>query len=773
MFVLAMLAFAHLAHFHAGSLDLDLDGAGCIQSVSIGGGPNLAPNRPPSPLLSLRVAGHVIAPDAAGWNARTKTLTFLYGNRRAIVHVETHDSHLSFELRRVQPAGEVEVAIWGPIATVLKQSVGETIGVVQGNGLAFGLQVLNPKTLGGFPNTEDDIEPSYDIFETGNLVDMTDKDAATENYRGDTARPTDFGSVVQAYTRNRSKTRIIANWAHPFYTAPAFKDGGVVGSKIALFGCRATSALETIGRIELAEGLPHPMLDGIWGKMSPTAHQSYLVMGFDTHNLDECLKIARAAGLRYLYSDGCFDTWGHFKLNPGGFPKNWESMKECVDRASAQGVRLGVHTLSNFITTNDPYVTPVPDPRLAEVGESVLTADFGASETDVTIADPKFFNEMANNTLRTVRVGDELIEYGSVSGSAPWTLLQCKRGAFGTRVAGHAKGSRIAKLMDHGYRTFLTNAALTKEVAHNLADFFNKTGLRQTSMDGLEGNWSTGMGQYGRTLFAKSWYDALGPELKGQVINDASNPGAYNWHINTRMNWGEPWYAGFRKSQTQYRLKNQHYFRRNLMPGMLGWFQVTSETTPEDIQWLLARAAGFDAGFCITASLDSVRHNPHEQSILALVKAWESARNAHVFPPDLLPGLQNIENEYELVQASNDAWSLTPMTSHKFEVGSESQTVSFEVGSYAQGGKLILQVPANTKFSQWEVRLDANVLKPDWPAEVDGYRYLSLDLSNVKPGTHKLSVSGHLGGGSKPTPVDGELRIPRSEPVALHPRSAD
>lgn len=49
------------------------------------------------------------------------------------------------------------------------------------------------------------------------------------------------------------------------------------------------------------------------------------------------------------------------------------------------------------------------------------------------------------------------------------------------------------------------------------------------------------------------------------------------------MNWGEPWYAGFRESQTEYRLKNQAYFQRNMMPGMLGWFQMRPETSMEDI----------------------------------------------------------------------------------------------------------------------------------------------------------------------------------------------
>ena len=107
---------------------------------------------------------------------------------------------------------------------------------------------------------------------------------------------------------------------------------------------------------------------------------------------------------------------------------------------------------------------------------------------------------------------------------------------------------------NHGYKTFLTNSELSDEVARQLADLFNQTGLKQISFDGLEGNWSTGMGQYGRQLFVKMWYDQLKPELQGKVINDASNPGHFSWHIYTRMNWGEPWYAGFRESQNKYRL---------------------------------------------------------------------------------------------------------------------------------------------------------------------------------------------------------------------------
>ncbi len=751
------------------SLNIKIDGAGYVRSIVIQGGESVAPEQALSPILSLRVAGHILLPTRADWDAKKSILNLSYDGHVANVKVASKKTHLTLELVKVQPMADVELAIWGPVATTLKGSIGETIGVVQGNKYAFGLQVLNAKTLGGFPNTEDDIEPSYDIFETGNLVDMNDKDASRENYRGDTAKPSEFGSVVQAYTRNRSQTRTISNWGHPYYTAPAYRDGGVIGSKIALFGSASQDALPIIGQIEVAEGLPHPLIDGVWGKVSPIARESYLIMGFDAKNLDECLAITQAAGLKYLYSDSCFDKWGHFHLNAKGFPKNWESMKECVSRAKRQGIRLGVHTLSNFITTNDPYVTPIPDSRLAEVGASKVTRHVKSTDKEIEIESPKFFNQMSNNTLRTVRIRNELIQYESVSTAAPWRLINCKRGVFGTKATWHRGGTRVAKLMDHGYQTFLTNAELSIEVAQRIGHLFNQTGLLQLSLDGLEGNWSTGMGQYGRTLFTKSWYDALDPQLKGEVINDASNPGAFNWHIYTRMNWGEPWYAGFRKSQTLYRLKNQHYFRRNLMPGMLGWFELTSETTLEDMEWLLARAAGFDAGFCITANLGSLARNPRKTEILAAVKSWESARRLHVFPSELLGNLQDINKEFELANPAKDSWLLTPVSSVKFSVTDGPSTGEINLMENRTNAKLIVQVPSKSSVTDWDVKIDGEQARLTWPSRVDEYSILNFDLSKLSPGKHTVSVSCKRTGipGAQ---VDCELRAPSGKSIELKPQ---
>jgi hypothetical protein len=153
------------------------------------------------------------------------------------------------------------------------------------------------------------------------------------------------------------------------------------------------------------------------------------------------------------------------------------------------------------------------------------------------------------------------------------------------------------------------------------------------------------------------------------VINDASNPHHFTWHIATRYNWGEPWYAGFRQSQTLYRLKNQLFYTRNLIPRMLGWFSVRAETTPEDAEWLCARAAGYDAGFALATSFESkatqssggvAGMDKKKAEILEVIKQWETARQSNAFPESLKPRLQDVNREFHLAAVAPSEWDLKP-----------------------------------------------------------------------------------------------------------------
>ncbi len=681
----------------AGTLGLSVDGRGhIVRLVDPRSGRDYRADTVPSPLLSVQVDGELRPPESLVWHRADGTAVLRYaGGVTAEVRVTQKPTHLVLELTAVEPREPVQLVVWGPYATTIGDTIGETVGVVRDSVFAIGLQALNPKTLGGLPWRDNDFPPQLDIFESGDYSDLSEEGKRGVLYRVEAAKPETFGSTLQAYARDRSHARVIANWQHERYVAPPFDDGGVVGSRIAVFGSPAEDLLETIGAIEMAEGLPHPTIDGEWGKTARSASAAYLILDFSEADIDEAIAWTQRAGLRYLYHPEPFRSWGHFELNDR-FPRGREGLRASVEKAEAAGVMVGVHTLSNFITTNDAYVTPVPDPRLARVGTSVLTQDLDARQTTIPIESPEFFAQYRNNTLRTVVVGGELIQYRAVSDEAPWQLLDAMRGAFGTAARRHLAGDSVALLADHGYRVFLTDANLGREVATTIAELFNETGVRQISFDGLEGNQSTGMGNYGEVLFTTAWYENLSDDIRGHFIADASRTSHFFWHIYTRMNWGEPWYAGFRESQTEYRLKNQPYFRRNLMPGMLGWFRMTAQTSIEDVEWMLARSGAFDAGYAFVTSYEALHGNGFTDRILDAIATWERARMAGAFSAEQKRAMEDVGREFHLEERGEAEWELTEVY---------SQVVRQEPGARQPGAPFVtalaFEIPGDAQDLTW------------------------------------------------------------------------
>ncbi|HSO86196.1 MAG TPA: hypothetical protein VLQ91_06570, partial [Draconibacterium sp.] len=263
-----------------------------------------------APLLSCRVNGKIIYPVSASFENQILSLQF--ENELAVkIKVEEKTTHITFELIESNQSENVDMIIWGPIPTTIKKIIGETVGVVRGDEFAIGIQALNPKTLGGFPWTDNDCTPQFDIFEQDDYSDLSEANKRETLYRVEAAKPEKFGSTLQAYCRNRTEERIIENLSHKKYVSPVYEDGGIIGSKIALFGCPVEKTLETIGTIEVEEGLPHPTIDGVWGKEATSASAAYLIYDFGEQTIDEAIAYTKKAGLRYLYHSGPFKNWGH------------------------------------------------------------------------------------------------------------------------------------------------------------------------------------------------------------------------------------------------------------------------------------------------------------------------------------------------------------------------------------------------------------------------------------------------------------------------------
>src|SRR5690606_1689278 len=100
------------------------------------------------------------------------------------------------------------------------------------------------------------------------------------------------------------------------------------------------------------------------------------------------------------------------------------------------------------------------------------------------------------------------------------------------------------------------------------------------------------------------------------------------------------------------------YFDRNLMPNMLGWFSLSAATSLMDVEWLLARAAGFDAGFALSTSYQALEINGQSELILDKIRIWEDARMSGAFEEEKKDFLKDINREFVLEEAGKNQWNL-------------------------------------------------------------------------------------------------------------------
>lgn len=636
-FALLFLASTSQVSFTAGELKLGLDKQGLVTEIlSSVTGKNYLSTDTVAPLLTVVSAGKRYQPNQMIVDKGRGKLTLMYKLAGVTVEllVTSKQTHLVLEVVKAQPANKVEAVIWGPYPNTISKIIGEIIGVVRDADVALGIQVLNIKTLGGdYPNSE-----------------------GSTWSRGIAAVSKNWGSSIQAYSMNRELNRTVDAWGGQQLNMPVkpLKGESVVGSKIAMFSCREPETLDRLERIELDEKLPHPTVKGVWIKKSPIYGRSYLISSFTENDIDEMIGYVKRAGLISLYHEGPFKSWGHYILDSLQFPNGRAGLKNCVDKAHAAGLFLGMHTLTNFINTNDPYVSPLPDSRLSVTGSSALVKAVDANQKEIEVVLPAYFDNENGNSLHTVKIGIELIRYKSVTSSAPYKLLDCQRGAFGTTPASHRAGEQVGKLFDHPYNVFFPDLEMQREIAKNIADLMNETGVDHLDLDGHEGALASGQGDWAIELMAKDVYD----QVKHEFLIGTSLSKTFYWHIGSYYNWGEPWYGGFKESMQQYRIDNQGLFDRNYMPHMLGWYLLAENTTMPEMEWMLSRAAGYDAGFAMVARPEALRKNTLSGSLLDAIREWEAARHAKAFSALQREALKNPKNEFHLEKIADGKWNL-------------------------------------------------------------------------------------------------------------------
>ncbi|MDD2205341.1 MAG: hypothetical protein PHU62_05870 [Bacteroidales bacterium] len=404
--ILAVLLYSCCQHqnitLKTSSTKLTINSEGHFSSIKVNGKELLKSDD--YPIISICEQQKIILPQSIQRTDNTLIITMEDGQA---IKLSVQESEISIVLEVTEIPTSYDVLLYGPIGVNINEVVGDIIGVVQGNGVALGIQALNIKTVAGIPYEYKDVVAPYFKYEGQPASVSTSTIPA---YRL-AATDVGDGSMMQFSCCNRSKTeyRKVQDVEKSLTLPVTGDDADIKGSKIAIFGCKSEDALKTIGEIEIEQSLPHPMFDGEWGKTNRACMQSYLITNITENTLDFVVEKAKKAGFKYIYEMDAFDSWGHFTWSQNFVNGGDEAVRKMVERAAQQGINIGVHTLSNFITTNDAYVTPVPSKHLLKQGELQLINNINKNQTAIEIAPSELFAMPV--TLNALQIEDELIQF--------------------------------------------------------------------------------------------------------------------------------------------------------------------------------------------------------------------------------------------------------------------------------------------------------------------------------------------------------------------------
>ncbi|WP_406424733.1 Ig domain-containing protein [Streptomyces sp. NBC_00842] len=662
----------------AGFLSIGLDQAGRVVSlVDLRNGTDYAAAGRSVPLVSVVLGDGKQEAATQVQVSRRDPRVLVFSSAKVTVEVKVvkYATYSTLEVVRLDaaPGTDVQTLLWGPLSTSVTQKVGEDVGVVGNSRFAFGIIPLNDKTVGAWPKEFDSLGFGADV------ESLPYGHAGTQNGRSAGAK-TSWGSILRAYTYDYSKVRIregeipIGPLSGP--------EGKILGSKLAVFGSAPDLVLTVLSQVAQGEDLPYPTINGQWQKVAQATRQPFLTLhDLSTENLASAVNFAQQAGIRNVYSvQGAAGPWrstGHYEFN-SNFGGSDAVATQMVATAAASGVRVGVHTLSNFIAPNDPYIVPPPaDTRLTTGLTVKLTRPL--AETDTTLyADG---NSGGGRYVfgRRLRLGDEFLTFSGVTqiSATEWQFTGVNRARWGSVAASYPEGTSATRIAENQYGGARGDLPVIDEIATRLATVCNTTGIRNISYDGLEEASWNGWSGHGFAHLVNGVYRHL--KSQDGFISEASNPSSNTWFAQSRISWGG---IGWSDSNYDQVTRNNNFYRANYLPPMGGSLPIGGNTSTLSIERNLALGASLGANFgWFETNVSSLSGGSNTREILAAIKTWNSAIAAGAFTPAQQQLMTDQSKYWHLSEVTADKrWSLQELDSADNPVGAAQVVEASEPG---------------------------------------------------------------------------------------------
>lgn len=336
--------------------------------------------------------------------------------------------------------------------------------------------------------------------------------------------------------------------------------------------------------------------------------KAYLVADFNEKELDEMLQICHKGGFEYLLVRTPFSTYGHYLWNPE-FAADDQAVARMAQKAEEEGVHLGLMVQRDAISVNDSYFKPQYFKQLLREGEVRLFSEISADERNFTLCRNGVIENISS--LNLLLVDDELISYNAMEPVGELVLLfRCTRGVYGTNKAPHDTKSPAYKIWDSPLGFVAPDGDLADSVRMQLNRRIEAAGITFVLEEG---------------------------ELSQELL-DAS----------VRVRQVERWESD--ESATK---------------KGLGWIpiraadQKRNATSFDDVEWMMSKAAGFDAGYGLIIDKKALKAHGQLDDILEMIRQWNQLRNANSFSAEQREDLRDPYLDWHLDKVDDHHFTLS------------------------------------------------------------------------------------------------------------------
>ncbi|MDF2685008.1 MAG: hypothetical protein K0S55_189, partial [Clostridia bacterium] len=414
--------------------------------------------------------------------------------------------------------------------------------------------------------------------------------------------------------------------------------------------------------VKYTEDIPYTKIAGAFASDSEAVRGSYVfnLDGMTPENVDSWIEMVKSTGATQIdFHGGASFRFGDCEPNRKIFPEGKKSLKFIIDKLHAAGLKAGLHTYAHFIDPNSYLVTPVPDKGLGV--DKIFTLSGDINETDKTIYLDEstvdlhtVFGFFVRNSVYMI-IDDEIIKFNKVGKDFPYSIYECERGAYGTKISSHKKGTQVKHLKScFGLFTANPDTELFYKVAELTAQAYNECGFDMIYLDALDGDDIFAGYEYAWYYGSKFVFEIV-KRLEKEPILEMSTIHHHLWFVRSRLGaWDHPTRA-HKSYIDQHNITNIKAKATCFLPQNLGWWvygkcdvndpvQIT-RMFMDDYEYLCRLSLANDYSLSFIGMNPEIYKNSDElKRITALIKRYEDLRLGRLLSEDELSAIADTES---------------------------------------------------------------------------------------------------------------------------------